>query len=258
MEKEEATMKYFIVTGASRGLGAATVKKVAQKGNRIVCIARTQNEEIVKEAQKNGAIVSFVEADLTDHSNVETLLEGVLAELTPDKVEEIYLIQNAGMVDPIKTAGNAPSDVVTNAVHLNLLTPMLMTNKFIELTSTLSCKKVIVHVSSGAGTRPIYGWNTYCTTKAGLNMYTNAVGLEQQLTSNPVTVIAFSPGIMDTEMQAVIRSSNEEDFADINTFKEYHEKGALRSPEFVAEKMVELIYNQKLENGRVYDIKELI
>lgn len=63
---------------------------------------------------------------------------------------------------------------------------------------------------------------------------------------------------MDTEMQGTIRSADERDFADRDKFHEYKEKGILRSPEFVAEKLLQLLEAEDLENGKFYDIKNLL
>lgn len=117
---------------------------------------------------------------------------------------------------------------------------------------------MIVNISSGAANNPMYGWNTYCSTKAGLDMFTKSVGLEQKEASHPTTILAFSPGVMDTDMQGVIRASDKEDFSAVNKFQHYYQSGELRSPGFVAEKMLDLILTKDVDNGRIYDIKEFI
>jgi benzil reductase ((S)-benzoin forming) len=252
-------MKYFIVTGASKGLGEATVKRLLKENHHVVCIARSENKELEADAEKRGAELTFLQEDLSKHERVTGIVQYLLAKIEKDEqLEEVYFINNAGMIDPIKPAGKAEEALITKSLHLNLLTPMLMTNEFIRLTEDWECRKVVVNISSGAAIRPIHGWNTYCTTKAGLDMFTKTVGLEQSSVTNPTTILSFSPGIMDTDMQGIIRNSDKEDFANVETFQSYHEEGQLRSPAFVAEKMLELVLSQKVENGRVYDIKELI
>ncbi|CAG9620801.1 (S)-benzoin forming benzil reductase [Sutcliffiella rhizosphaerae] len=252
-------MKYFIVTGASKGLGEATVQQLLKKGNHVICISRTENEKLEELANANGAELSFLQEDLTKHERITGIVQYLLSKIEEDNMlEEVYFINNAGMVDPIKPAGKADDKMITKAIHLNLLTPILITNEFIRLTESWNCKKVIINISSGAANRPIHGWNTYCSTKAGLDMFTKTVGLEQGQAASPTTILSFSPGIMDTEMQGVIRNSDKEDFDNIETFKTYYEEGQLRSPFFVAEKLLELILSTNVENGRVYDIKEFV
>lgn len=251
-------MKYFIITGASKGLGAATVQHLIKENHHLICIARTENEKLVQEAKKSGVKITFIQEDLSQYEKVAGMVQEVLHKIEKQQVTEIYVINNAGMVDPIKPAGKAEASLVAKSMHLNLLTPMLVTNEFLRITEEWSCKKVIVNISSGAANRPIFGWNTYGTTKAGLDMFTKSVGLEQQSATYPTTILSFSPGIMDTDMQGIIRQADKEDFANVDVFKDYHEKGALRTPSFVAEKMLNLLLSDELENGRVYDIKEFI
>lgn len=63
---------------------------------------------------------------------------------------------------------------------------------------------------------------------------------------------------MDTDMQGTIRSADEQDFADRDKFHEYKDQGMLRSPELVAEKLLQLLEAGDLDNGKFYDIKDLL
>jgi len=63
---------------------------------------------------------------------------------------------------------------------------------------------------------------------------------------------------MDTEMQEIIRKTNKEDFIEVDQFIEYNEKGMLRSPDFIAGVILDLIVNQELINGHIYDIKSFL
>ncbi|WP_417899044.1 (S)-benzoin forming benzil reductase [Bacillus haimaensis] len=251
-------MNVFIVTGASKGLGEATAQLLLKENNELICIARNDNEELVRLAQELGVALQFMNEDLSEHEKIPGMVMKIIKSINKEKLEGIYFINNAGMVDPIKPAGKSDPESMTKSVHLNLLTPMLITNEFLKLTEDWDCKKVIVNISSGAANRPIYGWNTYGTTKAGLDMFTKSVGHEQETAANPATIISFSPGIMDTDMQGTIRQADKEDFTNVEVFKNYHEKGELRSPVIVAQKMLDLVLSSTMENGRVYDIKEFV
>src|SRR5699024_6696796 len=79
------------------------------------------------------------------------------------------------------------------------------------------------NISSGAADRPMYGWSAYCSSKASIDMYTKTLALEQKALGTNHKVFAFSPGIMDTEMQEKIRSSSPQQLANVDTFKGYHE-----------------------------------
>jgi NAD(P)-dependent dehydrogenase (short-subunit alcohol dehydrogenase family) len=91
----------------------------------------------------------------------------------------------------------------------------------------------IVNVSSGAAARPIPGWSAYCAAKAGLDMFTQVVALEVQ--DSNIRVNALYPGLVDTDMQADIRSvDTSESGLDYTYWHEAFEEGRLLAPADVA------------------------
>ena len=250
-------MNYFIVTGASRGLGEAIVEEITDQKCTIICLSRTKNAELEKIAAEKHMPISFVEGDLSDIQQLPDIINQLLSKINIGGAEKITLINNAGTVDPIKEAGNAKHAELVLHVHLNFLTPMLLCEALIHEIKGTPTNLVIVNITSGAANRPVPGWSAYCSTKAGLNMYTKTVGVEQIENQTNIMSVAFSPGIMDTDMQGTIRRAPKEDFSSIEQFKGYHEKGLLRSPAFVAKTLIKLL-SGPLENGRVYDIKEFL
>jgi benzil reductase ((S)-benzoin forming) len=251
-------LKYFIVTGTSKGLGESVVKQLLQEKNTIFCVSRKQNNELKQLAQDKHVNLYYFSCDLQKLEEVEKMMEKILGSIDREKAEGIYLINNAGIVEPIKPVGKASNKEIEASVRVNLIAPMILTSTFIQGTEAIPTNKVVVNVSSGAANRPIYGWSVYCSTKAGLDMFTRAAGLEQESNAYPTKVISFSPGIMDTDMQKTIRSSDKDDFADVETFKQYNDSGLLRTPDFVAEILTKLMLSETIENGQVYDIKTLI
>ncbi|WP_078431275.1 (S)-benzoin forming benzil reductase [Metabacillus halosaccharovorans] len=250
-------MNYYIVTGASRGLGEAIVNEINDQNCKIICLSRTMNTNLEKVAAEKQIPLSFIECDLSDIQQLSEIIDQLLSMMDIGHAQKITLINNAGTVNPIKGAGNAKQEELILHVHLNLLTPILISEALIRETKGTSANVVIVNITSGAANRPVPGWSAYCSTKAGLNMYTKTVGVEQEEKRTNITSIAFSPGIMDTDMQGTIRKATKDEFSSLNQFEEYHEKGLLRSPSFVAKALMNLL-SGPLENGRVYDIKEFL
>ncbi|MCH1625586.1 (S)-benzoin forming benzil reductase [Fredinandcohnia quinoae] len=251
-------MKYFIITGTSRGLGESLVKQLLHKNHTIFCISRKQNNELKDFASSQGINLYYFSCDLQKNEEIEKVMERIFSSIDFSSAEGIYLINNAGVIDPIKPIGKANTREISENIHVNLIAPMILSTYFIRHTSSFSTKKVVVNISSGAANNPRHGWSTYSSSKAGLDMFTKSVGLEQEVTENPVTMISFSPGVMDTDMQKTIRSTDEEDFTDVNQFIEFNEKGMLRSPDYVAGIILDLIFNQALINGNIYDIKSFV
>jgi benzil reductase ((S)-benzoin forming) len=252
-----SVMNYYIVTGASRGLGEAIVKELLATNNVIFYLSRTSNPALEQLAESKKTAIFFEKCDLSDIEQLGTVVKKVFSKIDANQASKITLINNAGMIDPIKYVGDTDEKDIISAVHLNLLAPMIVTDYFIKETKGFTQQAVIVNITSGAANRPTAGWSTYCSVKAGINMFTNTIGVEQGERGNKVMAIAFSPGIMDTNMQSTIRTAEKQDFSSSDQFKEYHEKGLLRPPSFVARILINLL-SSPLENGRVYDIKELI
>lgn len=246
-------MKYFIVTGASKGLGCAIVNALLENSeNRIIGISRTTNENHAK----NG--VKYYNVDLSEGKNAIGLMTNIINSLTLTKNDEIYLINNAGMINPIKTIENTePLDLIKN-INLNLVSLMLLSSEFIKSLENLNIKKRVLNISSGAAKRAITGWNVYCSSKAGVDMFTQTIALEQNSKNYPVHVMAVAPGIVDTNMQETIRSSNSEDFRDIEQFKTFKEKGQLLKPEIVAQGILNLLLGEHFINGDITRVENFI
>lgn len=251
-------LKYFIITGTSRGLGESIVKQIMDKNHTLFCISRKQNNELKEIAFEKGINLYYFSCDLQKTEEIEKVMERIFSSIDFSNAEGIYLVNNAGVIDPIKPIGKASPRELAENIHVNLLAPMLLSTYFTRHTASFATKKVIVNISSGAANRARQGWAAYSSSKAGIDMFTKSVGFEQETAEHPVTMISFSPGVMDTEMQEVIRKTKKEDFTEVEQFIEFNEKGMLRSPDFVAGVVLDLIFNKELINGHVYDIKSFI
>ncbi|MFC0270971.1 (S)-benzoin forming benzil reductase [Metabacillus herbersteinensis] len=250
-------MNYYIITGTSRGLGEAIVQQLLVEGNTLICISRTENKQLVTLAVSKQIPMIYKTGDISNENLVEKLVTEIFEEINFSGAEKITLLNNAGTIDPIKPVGKATNQDLIANVKVNLLAPILLCTEFIKRTEAFQGDRVIVNVSSGAANRPISGWSTYCSTKAGLDMFTKTLGLEQVESNSTLKAISFSPGVMDTEMQQTIRGSERADFSSVDQFKGYHEKGMLRTPETVASILLKFL-ETSFENGQVYDIKDLI
>lgn len=250
-------MNYYLITGASRGLGEAIIKELLRENHVIFYLSRTSNKTLEALAVQNHVPLYFYECNLTNIEQIKKVINKVVTKIDLVKAKRITLINNAGMIEPIKHIGDATEEDIIANIQINLLAPILLSECLIKKTKGFGGETVIVNITSGAAKRPTAGWSTYCSTKAGLNMFTQTLAEEQGDHRFPVKTLAFSPGIMDTDMQKTIRKAGKEDFALIDQFKDYYEKGMLRKTDFVAGTLVKLL-DGPFENGRIYDIKEFI
>lgn len=250
-------MKYFIITGTSRGLGEALSKKLMGNGNQLFCISRSENSTLINSAQERGASLEYIAFNLLDVNQIGELMKKIFEKINKDDAESIVLINNAGTVTPIKPIENCTDNEIANNIQLNLTAPMILTSCFISLTESINTDKRIINISSGAGKKPYFGWSNYCSAKAGLDLFTRCVGVEQEDKENPVKIISFAPGIIDTEMQEEIRATKKDDFKDLERFISFKEEGKLLSPDQVADCVLHVL-NQKYEGGEVLDIKQFL
>jgi NAD(P)-dependent dehydrogenase (short-subunit alcohol dehydrogenase family) len=96
---------------------------------------------------------------------------------------------------------------------------------------------VLVNVSSGAATSIYEGWSIYGATKAAVDHFTEIVAAEEP----GVLCHAVAPGVVDTEMQATIRTHDEATFPAIERFRQLHETGSWNSPSWIADHLLGLL-----------------
>ena len=250
-------MKYYIITGASRGLGEALVTKLMVKGNHIICVSRSKNTDLIQEAQENHIDIDYYQYDLSITEGIEELTERMFERINKADAESISLINNAGVVSPIKPIHLCSGAEMEASIKINTLAPMILTSQFMKHTDDWEVEKKVINISSGAGKKPYFGWSSYCSSKAAIDIFTRCAGVEQNGYKYPVKVISFSPGIIDTDMQGEIRSSNKENFQEIERFIAFHKDGKLKSAEDVADKVIKLLCEKEIENGALIDICDI-
>jgi len=194
--------KVVIVTGASRGIGAAAAEALAASGAAVMLTARDGKlaAEVADRIIAAGSNAAALACDVTDY----TAVEGVVAATTQRFGRPDILVNNAGVIEPIATIAQSDPAVWANNIQINLVGAFnavraVLPGMIAEGGGT------IVNVSSGAALRPLEGWSAYCAGKAGMAMLTQAIKLEEA--ANGIRVFGFQPGTTDTDMQVLIRAS---------------------------------------------------
>ncbi|TCZ77708.1 (S)-benzoin forming benzil reductase [Paenibacillus albiflavus] len=236
-------MKCFIITGTSRGLGEAIVRQLMKPEHMLICISRHKNNKLIAEAQEAGVKLEYNEFDLSNTEHLDALAARILNKIQKNELTAAYLINNAGTVLPIEPAYKSTGEAIDHSMKINAIAPMTLCANFMRWSQNLAIDKRILNISSGSGRNPYYGWSTYCAAKAALDHYTRCAALEQQDAENKVRIASVRPGIIDTDMQVQIRSSNSEDFKDVAQFIDYKESGQLLTPEAAAERMLEQMFS---------------
>jgi benzil reductase ((S)-benzoin forming) len=249
-------MNYIIITGASKGLGHSIANGLVSKDNHLFCISRNRNETLINTAETGGCSLDYYEYDLSETAGLDGLMQSIFEKITVKDDDVIVLVNNAGIVTPVKPTDKSSSGEIVRNVTVNAIAPMILTSLFIKHTGDLNVGKRIINISSGAGKKPYYGWSAYCGSKAAIDLYTRCVSLEQQSREYPVKIISFAPGIVDTDMQKELRSATKQDFEQLERFIAYKNDGKLSTPEFVAGKVIELMFDKEFIDGGVIDISQ--
>jgi benzil reductase ((S)-benzoin forming) len=215
-----------VITGVSRGLGRALFDELAGRGHRLLALGRRFTDDQRRLAADRPHQVRLREADLAAGTVDQRQLSEFLGDGGGDGDEPAVLIHNAGVVEPIGAVGTLDPAELARSVQVNLLAPMLLTNAFLAARGGHSAR--VLFISSGAAGKSVGGWAAYCATKAGGEMFFTVLA-EQ----GGVTVANVNPGVMDTDMQAVLRGS-EGWFPRRGHYAALAERGELPSPESVA------------------------
>jgi len=250
-------MNYYIVTGASRGIGEALTRKLIVPGNTIFAASRSMNEDLVELASSLNVPLYYFECDLSNRDETEAFINEVFDKIQLSDYDRIALINNAGMLTPVGPLKSTDFALAEKHLHLNLLAPLILSSVFVSRTVSANVHKVILNVSSGAAFYPYSGWSTYCSSKAGLDMLSKVAGLEQTYEQYPVIIFALAPGIIETGMQESIRETDLALFPDRDKFISLHEEGKLAKPDDVADIILRTIFNNSLVTGSVVTIDQL-
>jgi len=214
-----------VVTGASRGLGAAIARLAAQLGANVVLNARSVGdlEQIAQNIRKTGGTALIAAGDVSQPEECQAVVKQAIERF--GRIDA--LVNNAGILEPLEPIASSTLDAWQQNLAVNLLGPIALTQ--VALPHLRENNGRVVNVSSGAALDPIAGAAAYSVAKAALNQFTQALAGEER----DITAIAFRPGVVDTEMQALIRRTGEEGMPPevYESFVRYHREGELLPPE---------------------------
>ncbi|MGF6244367.1 benzil reductase ((S)-benzoin forming) [Paraburkholderia sp. GAS38] len=239
-----------IVTGHTRGLGAALAEQLLSRNIAVLALSRSRNNAL---AQRYPQTLEEVELDLADPARVAQWIAGDALSRFVDGAHSVLLFNNAGMVQPIGPLESQDAIAIASAVSLNVATPLMLASA-VATASTSANDRRIVHISSGAGRNAYPGWSLYCATKAALDHHARAVVLDA---NRALRICSVAPGVVDTNMQAEIRSSGKEQFPLREKFEELKRNGQLVSPEQCAIQLVDFALSDVFGEVPVADIREL-
>ena len=217
-----------IITGASRGIGAAVARLLAAIGTAVTITARSRADlqAVADPIADGGGSVLPVAADMASPEDCRRVVEETVARWGGVDA----LVNNAGTFEPVGPIVLADVAAWHRAITVNLLGPLAMTRYALKTLRSRGGR--VVNVSSGAAERAIWGASAYCTAKAGLNHFTRVLAAEEP----NIVAVALRPGMVDTQMQALIRQQGPPAMpsADVDFYRHAHQNGQLLAPEVPA------------------------
>ena len=213
-----------LVTGASRGLGAALAKELARQGARVVIVARdkTAVEGVAQAIASEGGVARAIAADVADKDATYAIAGTAAALVGPIDL----LVHNASTLGPVplRPVLDTDCEALEQVLAVNVVGPMRLT-KALCGSMILRRRGLVVHVSSDAAVNAYPNWGAYGASKAAVDHLGRITDAE--LAGTGVRVISIDPGEMDTQMHADAMPEAD--------------RSALLRPEVVARRIVAIV-----------------
>lgn len=193
--------KSVLITGASRGIGAASAREFAKCGARVLLTARSEAAiaEIANEINTNGGTALHLAIDVSKSQDVQAAVDLAIKHFGGLDIA----IANAGIIDPIARIEDSDPDDWGRLIDVNVK------GVYHVIRSALPAMKpkggTIISVGSGAATTALEGWAHYSASKAAVHHLNACLHKEEE--QNDIRALVLSPGTVATEMQVSIKES---------------------------------------------------
>lgn len=230
-----------IVTGASRGIGAAIARRGVDRGP-VITLQRTPGP--------SGTAHRAV--DLSEPDRAAAATTAVVDEVAASN-DRVVLVHAAATIAPIGFAGEVDTTAVLDAFRLNVGAAIAVGQAFLAAVAGRPGRRQLCHLTSGAATSVYEGWSCYGPAKAAVDHWVATVAAEQARRGG-VEVVGVSPGVVATAMQELIRDTDVHDFPRVDKFRDLHERGDLRDPDQVADEVWALL-DGDVPTGEAVDLR---
>lgn len=251
-----ASTHLTILTGASRGMGLAMAEQLLDAGHDLLCLSRRTSDVLAQRAERAGRRLEQWPQDLSRAEAAAARLETWLTARGPQGLASVTLINNAGVLPRIAPLGEIAAADLAQALRVDLEAPMLLAGAFLRATAEWPCKRKLLNISSGLGRRPMASQAPYCASKAGMDLFTSCVALEEAGRPNGAKACSLAPGVIDTDMQVQLRGADPKRFPDIANFQGLKDKGVLSSPADAAARVLAYLNREDFGSKPVADVRD--
>jgi len=161
-----------------------------------------------------------------------------LSLIDSNRVSCVKIILNAATIEPLGKVGNISTNDIINAVSINQTAYMQFITEIVSYIKEYDIKLSFLNITSGAAKKPISGWSVYCATKCAMRMFLDVLSLES---SKDIKVVHFDPGVVDTEMQELIRKQPITEVPMVDQFIGFKEDSMLKKPSVTAIEIIEIL-----------------
>lgn len=212
-----------VVTGGSRGIGKAVVRRLLEEGASVAFCGR--NAQTLKAAAEELSAISRellpVQADITHKSEIAALVQATLERFSSIDI----LVNNAGVYGPIGPAWEVDPDEWRESVSTNLVGPFLMCQAVLP-AMIRGRRGKIINMSGGGAATPFPRYTAYAVSKAALVRYTETLAIE--LAEYNIQVNAVAPGFVATTLHQHTLAAGERAGTDfLRKTKEQLEQGGV-------------------------------
>ena len=246
----------FILTGASRGMGLALARQLWHNGHAPVTLITLARGPLALPAQAGAAHLHWQQDLARPEAAAQQLLDWLQAAGHNDHASAT-LINNAGVIPPIAPLADTIWADIGHALRVGLEAPMLLASAFLRGTAGWQVPKKVLNISSGLGRRGMASQATYCAAKAGLDNFSAALALEEAAKPWGARVCSLAPGVIDTAMQAQLRSADAAAFPDVQRFAQLHAQGLLTSADDAAAQVLAWLARPDFGDCVVADVRQL-
>ncbi len=237
-----------IVSGASRGIGAATARWLAKAGSAVTLMARSADdlEKVAEDVQQLGGTALVLKGDVSDAEACRSAVAKTLKRF--GRLDAV--VNNAAMVEPLAPVSRSDVDYWQTSIAVNLLGPFYLIRAAVDNLRQQNGR--IVNVSSGAATISVENASAYCAAKAALNHFSRVLAAEEPR----VTVVAVRPGVVDTQMQDTIRQKGQDVMSteQLAYYQHLKTEGQLEQPDVPGRALAWLALHAPLEfSGQFLD-----
>jgi benzil reductase ((S)-benzoin forming) len=246
----------FILTGASRGMGAAMAEQLLAADHTLLCISRQQSDALAAKAAAIGATCEQWTMDLSLPVEVAARLQSWIEALPAGDFASATLINNAAALTRIGPLDEASDEELSRALRVGLEAPLLLAAAFLRATRHWKTAKRVLNISSGLGRRAMAGQATYCASKAGMDHLSRALALDEANRPFGAQVVSLAPGVIDTDMQVHLRAGDPAGFPDKANFVGLKEKGQLTPASDAAARVLAYLARADFGANPVADVRD--